>query len=72
MLPLLGVCALFIQFVKAKINENIVKIIVIGVNSFFSILFFEIAFPNVLNRNKAVITQSMIVIVFLGKSMVKK
>jgi hypothetical protein len=68
----LGVCAFFCQFVKAKINENIVKINVIGVNSFCSILFFEVAFPIVLNRNMAVITQSIIVIAFLGKSIVKK
>lgn len=60
------------QFVKAKINEKNVKRIVIGVNSFCSILFFEIALPNVLNRNRAVIIHKIIVIILWGKSMAKK
>ena len=64
-------CLVFRQFVKAKISENIVNISVIGVNSLRSNLFFDIAFPKVLNKNKAVIAHNKIGIIFFGKSIIK-
>ena len=45
-----------IQLDTANINENITKVIVSGVNSLCSSLFFEIAFPNVLKKNNTVIS----------------
>lgn len=44
------------QFDNAKINENIANSIVIGVKSLCSILFFDVAFPSVFNKNNPVIT----------------
>jgi hypothetical protein len=55
------------QFVNAKIIKNTVKIMVIGVKSRLSILFFEVMFPMVLNKNKKDIAQSIIVITFLWR-----
>jgi len=57
------------QFDKAKINENIVKSIVTGVNTLCSILFFDMAFPNVFNKKSPVISHNAYVIIFLGISM---
>ena len=50
-----GRSAFLIQFDNAKTNENRNRSIVIGVNNNRLVLFFEIAFPNVFNRNKPVI-----------------
>ena len=42
----------------------------IDINSFCYILFFDVRFQNVLNRNKTVIIHKIIVIMFLGNSIV--
>jgi hypothetical protein len=67
-----AVCSSSIQFANAKINENTARSIVTGVNSRCSSLFFEIAFPNVFNRNNPVISHNAYVIIFLGISIAKK
>ena len=46
--------------------------IVIGVNINRSILFFEITFPNVFNRNKPVISHKAYVIIFFGILLIQK
>ena len=46
--------------------------IVIGVKINRSILFFEMAFPNVFNRNKPVISHKAYVIIFFGILIIQK
>lgn len=61
----------FYQFVKAKISESIVKILVIGVKNLCSNLFLEAPFPIVFNANRVTMIQNIVVRAILGKSNVK-
>jgi hypothetical protein len=67
----LGVCAFTYQFDNAKTNENIVRRIVIGVNSLCSNLFFDKILPMVLNAKNIVIIHTIIAVIVFEKLIIQ-